>query len=160
MVHDSWKMQVSNNSLTVWHQMPKVCHHNFVSFSKGTIGARWCSSCMPIHKQCLCIHWGNNSSSLSNNFRVFLERCHYNSWRLEIYHYNSSNRKRAIIILRYFEICHCVRPTNTWARLQVRVAYGGPYSSVGRLHVNGVVNIAVSTPLSRVLPVSFLGQEP
>jgi hypothetical protein len=50
--------------------MPMVCHPNFVSFSKGIIGAGWCSSCTPIHKQCVCIHCGNSFSSLRNNFKL------------------------------------------------------------------------------------------
>jgi hypothetical protein len=82
----------------------------------------------------------------------FFYRYHYNSCLSEICHYNSCIRNAAITIFTFFEICHCVRQTNVWARLQAYVAYDRSYPSVSRLHVNGAVTIAVSVVLT--LPVS------
>jgi hypothetical protein len=54
-----------------------------------------------------------------------LELCHYNYHISEIHHYYSTNYTSAITILSLFEICHYLRSTRSWARLQ---AYGrAPY---------------------------------
>jgi hypothetical protein len=47
-----------------------------------------------------------------------LELCHYNYHISEIHHYYSTNYTSAITILSSFEICHYLRSTRSWARLQ------------------------------------------
>jgi hypothetical protein len=66
-------------------------------------------------------------ASSTQNFLGFLVPCHYNFQCSETCHYNSSIGKQAIIIFAYSEICHWIRMTTTWARLQAYVAYEVAY---------------------------------
>jgi hypothetical protein len=57
----------------------------------------------------------------------FLVSCHYNSRYFETCYYYSSIVKHAITTFTYAEICHWLRTTSAWARLQAYVAYEAPY---------------------------------